>query len=67
VLLISTCITLPACPTPPSLQAEADELRGSTKDLSEEVEALQRKLDAALTAHEDTLHQLEIARFFLQV
>jgi hypothetical protein len=49
------------------MQAEADELRGSSKNLADEVEDLQRKLEAALAAHEDTLHQLEIARFFLQV
>ncbi len=47
-------------------QAENDDLWKEKRTADKQMEDLQAQLEAALRAHEATLHQLETAKFFLQ-
>lgn len=53
--------------TPYHTQIEVEELRATRTGLATELTNLQDRLDQAIAAHARTLHQLEIAKFFLQV
>jgi multidrug efflux pump subunit AcrA (membrane-fusion protein) len=50
-----------------SVQAETDDLKQSRQSMDNRLEDLRAQLEASLRAHEATLHQLETAKFFLQV
>eukprot|EP00967_Tisochrysis_lutea_P071186 scaffold94341_cov17-Tisochrysis_lutea.AAC.1 len=50
----------------PEQAVENDSLRVERRSTDKKVEELKGQLEAALKAHEATLHQLETAKFFLQ-